>query len=176
LRRIRSILIALVAASVLAVPAFAVGRTTGVVARPALDARIISAINIARAEHGLRAVRLSAPLTTSAGAHSQEMIDHGFFAHQSYGGGDFWSRIARFYPSSGYPRWRVGETILWFSPDVDAAAAVRDWLNSPPHRRVLLSPAWHEIGVAALHASSAPGAFDGLESTVITADFGFRAR
>jgi uncharacterized protein YkwD len=51
---------------------------------------------------------------------------------------------------------------------------VESWLASPHHRENLLNPKWREVGVAAVHAWSAPGVYDGREVTVLTADFGAR--
>jgi uncharacterized protein YkwD len=48
------------------------------------------------------------------------------------------------------------------------------WLNSPPHRKILLTPRWREVGLSAVHTASAPGVYRGLEVTVLTADFGTR--
>jgi uncharacterized protein YkwD len=103
------------------------------------------------------------------------MAADGYFDHASHDGTSFAKRLEHFYPSSGYRRWMVGETLLWSSPDVDAAAAVEDWLASPPHRRILLTPSWRQIGISAVHETSAPGVYGGLEVTIITADFGVRS-
>jgi len=174
----RRLAVALAAATVLAGTGVALGagQLAPLTAQRTLDSQILVAINRARADHGLAPLRPAAPLSAAAAFHSREMVEHGFFAHTSYGGGPFSQRLARFYPSNGYRSWSVGETILWVSPNVDARAAVRDWLNSPEHRRILLGSTWRELGISALHASSAPGAFQGLEATVVTADFGARAR
>jgi uncharacterized protein YkwD len=48
------------------------------------------------------------------------------------------------------------------------------WLNSPSHRRTLLTAEWREIGLGAVHVASAPGAYGGREVTILTADFGVR--
>ena len=47
-------------------------------------------------------------------------------------------------------------------------------MGSPGHRANLLSPRWREIGIAAVHAASAPGVYGGHEVTIVTADFGVR--
>ena len=104
------------------------------------------------------------------------MAEYGFFAHESPGGGAFWKRVRNFYPAAGFRHWLVGETSLWASPDTDAAAAVRDWISSAEHRRILLGSTWHDVGVAAVYVPTAPGAYQGLPVTIITADFGSRAR
>jgi uncharacterized protein YkwD len=145
-------------------------------ARPQLGVQILADINRVRSAHHLRPVRRSSGLTASAGAHSLEMIDDGYFAHNSPGGGAFWRRIERYYGSTSFHSWLVGETLLWASPGIDAGSAVHDWLTSPEHRKILLDPRWQEIGVSALHATAAPGAYGGREATVVTADFGVRNR
>jgi uncharacterized protein YkwD len=48
------------------------------------------------------------------------------------------------------------------------------WLASPEHRANLMNPRWREIGVAAVHEAVAPGAFKGLDVTIVTTDFGVR--
>ncbi|MDX6487628.1 MAG: hypothetical protein QOK13_243, partial [Gaiellaceae bacterium] len=62
----------------------------------------------------------------------------------------------------------------WSSPDVDAPQALDMWMKSPEHRANLLSKRWREIGLSAVHVQAAPGAFQGLDVTIVTADFGVR--
>ena len=73
------------------------------------------------------------------------MASHGFFAHNSFGGGRFWKRLRPHYPSRG-ELWSVGENLLWATPKVDADQALGMWLRSPTHRRTLLRARWREIG------------------------------
>ena len=146
----------------------------GLTARNALESDVLAQINTLRRSHGLAPVRLSLALRRAADAHSTAMATRGFFAHESADGTAFWRRVARYYPRRGTGAWYVGENLLWSSPDVDAAGAVRMWLNSPPHRRILLTARWREIGLSAVHTPSAPGVYGGREVTVVTADFGVR--
>jgi uncharacterized protein YkwD len=141
-----------------------------------LDDRILVVLNQARGARGLRPLTPSAPLDAAAAAHSQDMLRHGFFAHDSFGGGNLEQRLDRYYPSTGFLTWTVGETLLWVSPYVDARTTVTDWLGSPEHRQILLGSTWRELGIAALHVGDAGGVFGGHEVTVVTADFGARAR
>jgi uncharacterized protein YkwD len=142
-------------------------------ARNALEADVLVEINGLRRSHGLSPLRWSAALSRAADTHSASMATRGFFAHESADGTVFWKRVARFYPRRN-GAWAVGENLLWSSPDVDAAGALRMWLNSPPHRKILLTPRWREVGLSAVHAASAPGVYRGREVTVLTADFGVR--
>jgi uncharacterized protein YkwD len=139
----------------------------------ALELDIVARINAQRTSRGLRALRVSRGLTRAANYHTNQMGQLGFFEHESVNGAPFWRRIQRFYPARrGY--WSVGENIFWESPDTRAASAVREWMQSPPHRQNILSREWREIGLSAEHFESAPGAFGGRSVTIVTADFGVR--
>ena len=152
-------------------PAAAPAGTTTV---GAFERSVLVEVNQVRRDRGLAPVTLSARLSRAALSHSTEMTRHGFFAHASRDGSPFWKRVKRFYPSKAYRYWAVGETLLWSSGELEAGRAVRMWMNSPPHRKVLLTPRWRELGLAAVRAQAAPGAFGGRDVTVLTADFGIR--
>lgn len=141
----------------------------------ALSTQIAFAINAARAERGLSPLHTSRRLRAAAVFHSYDMAGHGFFSHDSSDGTSASTRLARFYPSGGYRRWAIGEALLWYSPGVDAATAVADWLSSPEHRAILLAADYREIGVSAVHVATPTGAFHGHQATLVTADFGARA-
>src|ERR687886_2560335 len=100
----------------------------------ALESRVLVDLNRVRAQHGLAPLRSSAKLSAAASQHSREMARVGYFSHNSADGSAFWRRIQRFYPSSGYGSWSVGENLLWSSPDVDAAGAVKMWVGGPEDR------------------------------------------
>jgi len=139
----------------------------------ALEAGIVARMNAQRTARGLRPLRVSRGLTAAANYHCHQMGLFGFFEHESRNGTPFWRRIERFYPSGrGY--WSVGENILYESPDATVTSAVHDWMASPPHRQNILTREYREVGVAAVHFASAPGAFGGRPVTIVTADFGVR--
>ena len=170
-------LLALAALAVSAAVPFAV--PAGATAAPrsssirALQADLLVQINDFRRGHGLVPFRLSSKLSLAARPHSSEMASRGYFGHNSGDGSRFDRRIARFYPITGR-YWSVGENLLWSSPGVDAAGALRMWLDSPEHRANLMTARWREIGISAVHALSAPGMYGGREVTVVTTDFGVR--
>jgi uncharacterized protein YkwD len=169
-------LIALVAAlAVLAVPATATPSTSqGTVALSSLETGVLQQLNKIRVQHKLVPLKLSARLTAASAQHSGEMGADGYFEHASHDGTAFWKRIGRWYGQDGFHYWSVGENLLWSSPDVDPAAAMQLWMNSPEHRANILNARWREIGVSAVHLAAAPGTYKGLEVTIITTDFGFR--
>jgi uncharacterized protein YkwD len=169
-RFLRSLGVLLLATATLAAPAYA-GQLSDA---DGLEAQAVAAVNEVRRAYGVRPLRHSAALSAAAEAHSREMGERGFFAHESGDGSEFWMRIGRHYPSRGYTRWNVGENLLWASPSITPARAMELWLESPGHRRVLLSPLWTEIGLAAVRVIDAPGFFGGREVMLLTADFGSR--
>jgi len=141
-----------------------------------LQVALLAQVNSFRAAHGLSRLRVSAGLTAAANAHSTQMARLGFFGHNSASGLSFSRRIARSYTPRGFRSWSVGENLVWGGPDIAAARAFRLWLSSPPHRANLLTARWREVGLAAVHSTSAPGVYGGRPATVVTLDFGARSR
>ncbi len=165
-------LVALVGA--LAAPTAQSGKATTRVALSSLETGVLAQLNKIRAQHGLEPLKISARLTAAADQHSKEMGSAGYFEHNSHDGTEFWKRISRWYASSGFGYWSVGENLLWSSPEVDPAGALQLWMNSPEHRANILTARWREIGISAVHFAAAPGTYKGLEVTIITTDFGIR--
>jgi uncharacterized protein YkwD len=138
-----------------------------------LETQVLVAINDLRRRQGVVPLRLSRALAVAASQHSLSMAEHGFFEHASLDGSPFSKRVEAAYPNTG-SRWAVGENMVWASPGLTARQALELWLSSPVHRDNLLSPAWREIGLGAVHAFVAGGVYDGRDVTILTADFGVR--
>jgi uncharacterized protein YkwD len=141
-----------------------------------LQVALLAQINSFRAAHGLARLRVSGGLTAAAGGHSAQMARLGYFGHSSASGQSFARRIAQSYTPRGFRSWSVGENLVWGGPDIGAARAFQLWLSSPPHRANLLTARWREVGLGAVHSTSAPGVYRGGPATVVTVDFGARAR
>jgi uncharacterized protein YkwD len=172
------VLALLAAALVVAVaPSAGSARLSGTETRTTqLQVALLAQINSFRAAHGLARLRASAGLIAAANAHSAQMARLGFFSHNSANGQSFSQRIARSYTPRGFRSWSVGENLVWGGPEIAAARAFKLWLSSPPHRANLLTARWREVGLAAVHSTSAPGVYGGYPATVVTADFGARSR
>jgi uncharacterized protein YkwD len=103
-------------------------------------------INADRARHGLRAVRLDSRLMVIAGRRSADMAQRGYFSHTQPDGRTVFDMI-----SAARIRWySAGEIIAWNNwPQLDASArtANRGWLNSPGHRRLIMSRDYNYMGV-----------------------------
>jgi len=141
---------------------------------PALQDQVLSAINDLRRSKGLTELTVNPALSLAALGHSQSMALHGYFTHEGWNGSPFWTRIkAKYRPQPGN-KWNVGENLVWASPELSADDAIRMWVDSPPHRKNLLTPAWREVGLGAVRALAAPGVYKGLDVTILTADFGVR--
>jgi uncharacterized protein YkwD len=145
-------------------------RASAVKQIPTLEDRVLVVINDVRRQHRLAPLRLDAELAETAREHSLSMAQGGYFRHSSSGGSSFEYRIGKL----GSKRSRLGENLVWASPGLSAQEAIRLWLNSPLHRQNLLEPVWRRIGLGAVHADPAPGIYDGLAATILTADFGTR--
>lgn len=130
------------------------------------ESRVAEGINDFRRHYGLRRLRVVPQLTRSARSHSSDMALNGYFSHDSRDGSDFATRIKHFYGASGFRYWSVGETILWAGSSLRPYQAIQRWLDSPPHRVVLLSQGWRAFGIGVAHSSG------GI--LLVTADFGTR--
>jgi cysteine-rich secretory family protein len=103
-------------------------------------------------------------LAAAARSHSDDMIDHGCYQHDSCDGTPWYKRIEKFYPSGGV----IGENI---GPGFTGPTVLNMWLASPDHRANLLSAAYTEVGVGSrLYPVS-----QWVDAGVTTADFGSRA-
>jgi uncharacterized protein YkwD len=174
MRSLVALAVALVAVLV-AAPTAAPGRAANVERRVTLEAAVVRALNHVRAEAGLKPLRTSPSLRAAARGHSLAMLDLGFFGHESADGTAFSERIRRHYTNRGWRTWSVGEALLASAgTTVEPDAIVEAWLDSPPHRAIILSPTWRDAGIGALYAPDAPREFGGSQTIVVTADFGLR--
>jgi uncharacterized protein YkwD len=165
-----------VAAAMLVAGAGASGKPARTIAAvDVLESQVLGELNAIRRRHGLVPLKLSQPLSTAADAHSRAMATHGFFAHESRDGTGFSTRVRRWYGPDGYRSWSVGENLLWSSGRPSAAQALKLWMESPGHRRNILTPAWREIGLSAVSVKAAPGVYRGYDVVIITTDFGARS-
>jgi uncharacterized protein YkwD len=116
--------------------------------------RVIAEINAVRAQHGLAAVNQRGLLSGAAGRHATRLKRSGRLMHSSTG------RLSR---RAGSP---IGEVVAWNSKRrAGARSIVRAWLNSPPHRSVLLDGSFRTVGV---------GASRGKRGLFVAADFAKR--
>ena len=139
-----------------------------------LETLLVREINTVRAEHGLRGLTRSSPLTTTAVGHSVAMAAVGFFTHESHDGTPFWQRVKQIYVPKTRG-WTVGENLAMFGGTQPTAGdIVAAWMASPPHRANLLRGVFREAGVGIVFNPAAAGVFGGLPTWVVTLDVGRR--
>jgi uncharacterized protein YkwD len=141
-----------------------------------LEQGILREVNRVRSDRGLRPLVLARGLQAAATFQSKALLTQGVFEHDSAAGGAFGDRLRRFYPIGTARTWSVGENLLWSADGIDAPSAVKLWLDSPVHRKIMLDPNWREFGAGAVAAPSAPGIYASAGAVVVvTIDFGTRA-
>ena len=117
------------------------------------ELRVLRLINDYRQENGLEPLLVSDTLSISSERHSEDMGEHGFFAHNtvasSYyrGNSEPWDRMA----DDGYDHNTfTGENIAAGFETADEAFEA--WRHSPSHNHAMLDPNYRVIGVGRVNA------------------------
>jgi uncharacterized protein YkwD len=118
--------------------------------------RLLAGVNQARISHGVAPLRASSSLMRSASGYSRYMLARNYFGHLSR------IRVA-------WRRWSwVGENLAMYPGwGTHVGSVVRSWLNSPPHRAVMLNPRFRAGGVGYAH-----GRMGGRRTTTVTLHVG----
>lgn len=106
----------------------------------ALSAQVFALVNEERAAAGCPPVRADDRLTAAAQAHSEDMDRNNYMSHTSLDGRTPDDRARE----HGYHAWS-GENIA--KGQRTAAQVMRDWMNSPGHRRNILNCSNRALGV-----------------------------
>jgi uncharacterized protein YkwD len=109
---------------------------------------LVCEIERLRARRDLRRLDSDGRLAKAARRHAADMVDRHYFSHYSPAGADVADRARR----TGYAKrecsWRLGEVLAWgVGGRSTAAATVRAWMDSPDHRRILVSNKYSDLGV-----------------------------
>ena len=122
-------------------------------------------VNVQRAQAGLATLRYDRTLARAARRFSKAMVAQRFFGHVSPAGSTLDDRAQ----AAGFSGSELGETIGWGSGHLATPAAiVTGWMNSPPHRAIILDGGFSRIGLGV--ASGSPSGDVG--AATVTADFG----
>jgi uncharacterized protein YkwD len=115
-------------------------------------------VNAERTQRGLHSLTRDADLGKAARRHADDMVRRSFFGHVTPGGATLGDRLRAAGYGSGRG-WRAGEALGWGTGSrATPNALVDEWLDSPPHRHILLDPGYRELGVGV--AIGAPRATD----------------
>ena len=132
-------------------------------------------INKARAEEGLKGVKLERNLNEAAEDHSEDMLDEGYFSHT----GDDGSKPAERMDEAGFDlegSWNTGENLAIGT--LDGSASLRDdvdrlfdmLMDSDGHRANILSEDYTHVGIGIEVDAYAP--YSGRQTMMVTQNFG----
>jgi uncharacterized protein YkwD len=119
------------------------GKGPVVTAPPAVEARVATLVNEARARLGLAPLAADAELRGLALAHDEDMVAHHFFGHVSPTTGTFDDRTRR----ANLRVAAAGENVAQAH---DADTAFRSLMESPAHRANMVNPRFTHVGIAAV--------------------------
>lgn len=141
---------------------------------PVVDTATVCLIDRVRRSAGLTPLRPNRSLHGVAAAQSADMVLGDYFGDNSRSGRTPLQRIV----TTRYPKHTRGistaQNIGWGTgTEATPAAIVAAWMASPPHRRIMLTAGFHDVGVGA--APAAPSALaEGQPGATYTVEFGAR--
>jgi uncharacterized protein YkwD len=110
-------------------------------------------INNIRIKYGVKPLPANQLLNESAAAKAQAIVKCQQFSHDACG-----KPFIYFFNQTEYTAcdcfWGAGENLAWagnsdnYSSTESPRALANAWLNSPPHRKAMLSPEWTDQGLA----------------------------
>jgi len=117
--------------------------------------------NASRQQLGYQPLKENPALNQAAYLKAQDMLEKGYFAHNSPEGITPWYWLER----SGYNYTAAGENLaIGF---LESEQVHRAWMDSPSHKRNILNPNYQEMGIAVLK-----GDFQGRETSLVVQFFG----
>ncbi len=158
----RILLSLVVCLSLIVAPAVSQARGTSAKRASSGEQQVLVLLNQIRVEHGLAPFAASAALHNAARFHSSDMLEGGYFDHNSPT--QAWdARIARYLEAP-----LIGEDIAWGQGSYGTPEGiVSQWMHSRTHRAIILTAGLHRIGIGL-----ATGTFSGAPGAVMaTADF-----
>ena len=130
---------------------------------------VLCLLNAERERRGRRPLLEDARLQAAALAHARDMAKRDYFAHRSPDGTSPQQRAE----AAGYrARTAGGENLAWGAREAATpSVAVRGWMESPGHRRLLLDPRFVAIGIGIVRGSPQAGTPED-EAAVYATSFG----
>ena len=113
-----------------------------------LESAVVCLLNRERTSRGLPPLRANAALQRAAALHSLEMWRLKYFSHVSRRGATALQRVLRAGYLSPGQYGAVGEVLAWGDGRYGTPrASVAGLMRSPPHRHVMLTGAFRDVGV-----------------------------
>jgi uncharacterized protein YkwD len=125
-------------------------------------------VNRERERRGLRRLDRTRSLDRASAQHSSDMAQNDYFDHRSPGGSTPAERARSAGYLSGARSWRVGENLAWGTgPLATPNSIVNAWLNSPPHRELMLSRGFADFGLGIAPGAPQAGVAGGATYTML---------
>jgi uncharacterized protein YkwD len=121
------------------------GRNSAVV-----DSATLCLMNRIRRTYRLRPLRRNAALATIATGQARDMVRGDYFGDQSLSGQSPLARImaSRYKLAVSHVRLLTAQNIGWGTgPHSTPTGIVNAWMHSPPHRAIILTGAYRDVGV-----------------------------
>jgi uncharacterized protein YkwD len=130
----------------LAAPSTTFGWDTGTFSSSSAST-LVTLTNRARANAGLRSLKVDSTLSSVARWRSKDMITRNYFSHTIPGYGKVWDKLH----AIGYCYKVAGENIGWnnYPDDVATSAIQQMFMNSAGHRANIMGKTWDVIGIGA---------------------------
>lgn len=143
-----------------------------------IDAATLCLMNRIRVAHRLAPLRFNASLGRIATGQASDMVGGHYFADRSRSGQSPLARIMASSYVSHHPSLHLhaAQNIGWGTGHAATPAGiVTAWMQSPPHRAIILTGSYRDAGVGV--ARSVPSGFDGpWHGGTYAAEFGTRTR
>ena len=125
-------------------------------------------LNGERADRGLGPVTSNTKLAQAALAHSRDMVEKSYFAHDAPDGSDVADRVRSTGYLDGVEGWTLGENLAWGTGSLATPRSiVQAWMNSTGHMENILRREYREIGLGVVPGN--PRSTDGEGATYTTA-------
>ena len=142
---------------------------------PQIQEALVCLHNEERSKAKVALLRTHTLLDDAAEGHAEDMVDRGYFGHDTPSGVDPFERMDR----AGYIGrgivWNAGETIAWASGSYATPRSVMNaWLGQTAQRLTILAPDFRHIGVGVALGAPVerdPGA---APAATYTVDYGWR--
>ena len=161
-------------------PAATAGRAAAPTSAPApaavatFEEDLLQLINDFRAQNGLPPFTESPVFVLMAIEHSTDEVTRGYYDHDEPGGRTFDTRVLGFLRHEGYRKLVAQETLAYTTGGpLDPHDVLQQWLDSPPHRAILLSRDNTQIGIGIAHVDVGTGFWAGdTNVSTVTAIYG----
>jgi len=122
---------------------------------------LIALVNEERVKNSLAPLKENQVLDKTAELKAQNMLDLGYFSHNSPTGTTPWY----WFKQAGYDYKTAGENLaIGF---IESSEVFNAWKESPSHKANLLNPKFEEVGIAVIK-----GIFQGQETAIVVQSFG----